>query len=319
MKHIKNLANEIKVALPSDEDGLIGRECPIHECEGYFKIQMGTGLKGENLPCHCPYCGHSDGQDKFYTKAQVEYIKSVVLNKVTDAMIKDLKSLEFDHRPKGSFGIGISMKVTGRPHPIRYYREKQLETEVVCEKCALHYMIYGVFGFCPDCGIHNSPQILKKNLELIEKTLTFAENQEPTVSQMFIANGLEDCVSVFDGFGRETCRVFSGKATNTTSAINVSFQNIDRARQRVRELFQIDFAQDTDVQEWTLALKCFQKRHLLAHKMGVVDQEYIDATQDTSAVIGRKIQIQSVEVRILVKVLNIIGQRLFDLLDKKVH
>jgi hypothetical protein len=317
MNHVENLGNQIKVSLPLDGEGLIGRECPLHECEGYFKVQLGTGLKGENLPCYCPYCGHSAGHDKFYTRAQIEYIKSVVLNKVTDAMIKDLKTLEFNHRPQGSFGIGVSMKVEGRPHSIRYYREKQLETEVVCEQCALRYMIYGVFGFCPDCNAHNSPQILNKNLELVEKILTFAESQEPAVRHMLIANALEDCVSGFDGFGRETCRVFSNKAVNASKAANISFQNIDRSRQRILELFGVNVVQGIDPQEALHISKCFQKRHLLAHKMGVVDQEYIDQTHDMLAVIGRKISVGSEEVRALIKILRVVGKNMFDALSKK--
>jgi len=317
MGYLDSLGNKFNISIPVGEDGLTGRECPVSECEGYFKIQLGTGLKGENLPCHCPYCGHSDGQDKFLTKDQAEYIKSVVLNKVTDAMLKDFKSLEFNHRPKGSFGIGISLKVDGRPHPIRHYRERQLETEVVCDKCTLRYMIYGVFGFCPDCRIHNSPQILKKNLDLIDKMITFAEEQESGVLQMLIANALEDCVSGFDGFGRETCRVFSHKVIDITKATGISFQAIDRARDRVKELFGVDFAQGINEQDWLLVLRCFQKRHLLAHNMGVVDQEYIDKTQDFSAVIGRKIQIQSAEVQVLTRILRIMGGQLFDLFDKK--
>lgn len=212
MRHLENLASQISITIPPDEDGLIGRECPVPECESYFKIQLGTGLKGENLPCHCPYCGHEAGQDKFFTKAQIEYAQSVVLNKVTGALLKDLKSLEFDHRPRGAFGIGISMKVSGQPTPIRYYREKQLETEVVCDQCTLRYMIYGVFGFCPDCGVHNSLQILKTNLQLVEKMLGVAESQEQAVALSLIENSLEDCVSAFDGFGRETCRVFCSRA-----------------------------------------------------------------------------------------------------------
>jgi hypothetical protein len=33
--------------------------------------------------------------------------------------------LEFEHKPRGAFGIGISMKVkSSTPHPISYYREK---------------------------------------------------------------------------------------------------------------------------------------------------------------------------------------------------
>jgi len=317
MNHLERLGNQLNIPIPRSEDGLTGRECPVSECEGNFKVQFGTGLKGENIPCHCPYCGHIDGHDKFFTKAQIEYAKSVAINRITGAVLQDLKTLEFNHRPSGTFGIGISLKVEGRPQPIRHYCERQLETEVVCEKCTLRYMIYGVFGFCPDCGVHNSPQILKKNLELIEKTLAFAEIQEPSLTQMLVANALEDCVSAFDGFGRETCRVFAQKATDATKATNLSFQSISRARQRVSALFGLGIAHGVDAQQWALLLRCFQKRHLLAHTMGVVDQAYIDETRDPSAVVGRKIEIRPVEVRSLVEALRKVGEHLFDSLTKK--
>jgi hypothetical protein len=39
-------------------------------------------------------------------------------------------------------------------------------------------MIYGVFGYCPDCGEHNSLQILDKNLELVIKMLDMASSAE---------------------------------------------------------------------------------------------------------------------------------------------
>jgi hypothetical protein len=317
MRHLDQLPSRFSISIPPDEDGLIGRECPVEECEGYFKIQPGTGLKGEILPCHCPYCGHVDGHDKFFTRAQVEYAKSVVLNQVTGALLKDLKALEFNHRPRGGFGIGISMKVEGRPHPIRHYREKRLETAVVCEGCTLRYMIYGVFGFCPDCGAHNSLQILKKNLELVEKTLAVAKTLEPALAQHWICNGLEDCVSAFDGFGRETCRVFSAKAVDSGKANSISFQNIARARERVHEQFGVDFASGLNESEWTLVFRGFQKRHLLAHKMGVVDEEYLQATGDPIVVVGRKIQIEPGEVHALLAALVTIGGQLFTLLEHK--
>jgi len=255
-------------SLPPDEAGFIGRECPVAECEGYFKLQPGTGLKGENLPCHCPYCGHGSGSDKFFTKAQVEYAKSVVMREVTGALLKDLKSLEFNHRPRGGFGIGISMTVSGQLTPIRCYREKKLETEVVCDRCTLRYTIYGVFGFCPDCAAHNSLQILNKNLELVEKLLAVAETQESQVAQHLIENALEDCVSAFDGFGRETCRVFASKAVKPEKAAEIRFQNIVGSRDRVMEQFGIDFAATALPSDWAHVHRAFQKRHLLAHKMG---------------------------------------------------
>lgn len=317
MRHLRNLGSQFCISLPPDEEGLIGRECPVPECEGYFKLQPGTGLKGENLPTICPYCGHKAGSDKFFTKAQVEYAKSVVMREVTGALLKDLKSLEFNHRPSGGFGIGISMKMSGQPTPLRHYREQKLETEVVCNRCTLRYTIYGVFGFCPDCGVHNSLQILNKNLELVQKLLAVAETQESQVSQHLIENALEDCVSAFDGFGRETCRAFAAKARKPTIAAEIRFQNIVGARDRVTEQFSIDFTATASPADWAHVRRAFQKRHLLAHKMGVVDEGYLLETGDSSALLGRKISIATPEVRELVTTLQSLGRELFRLLEAK--
>ena len=38
-------------SLPKDEDGYVGREYPIEECNGYFKIFPGTGLSA-SIPAH---------------------------------------------------------------------------------------------------------------------------------------------------------------------------------------------------------------------------------------------------------------------------
>lgn len=317
MKHLRNLGTQFSISLPPDEEGFIGRECPVAECEGYFKLQPGTGLKGENLPCHCPYCGHGTGSNKFFTKAQVEYAKSMMMREVTGALLKDLKSLEFNHRPRGAFGIGISMKITGQPTAIRSYRESKLETEVVCDRCTLRYTIYGVFGFCPDCAVHNSLQILNKNLELVQKLLAVAETQEAQVSQHLIENALEDCVSAFDGFGRETCRVFAPKAAKPEKAAEIRFQNIAASRDRVREQFSVDFAATLAPADWKHILRAFQKRHLLAHKMGVVDEDFLSATGGSPSLLGRKVSIVATEVRELVVQLQCLGAELFRCLESK--
>jgi len=312
MRHLEKLSSQFSISIPCDDDGLMGRECPVSECEGYFKIQPGTGLKGEGLPCHCPYCGHEDEMAKFHTRAQVEYAKSMVLNKVTGAIIKDLKSMEFNHRPKGGFGIGISMKVSGRPMPIRYYREKQLETEVVCTQCSLRYMIYGVFGYCPDCGTHNTVQILNANLQLIEKVLGVADVQELNVAQSLIQNGLEDCVSAFDGFGRELCRVRAKMASEPAKAAKLSFQNLEGARKNLLALFNIKLDENLTEGEWNAAVRSFQKRHLFSHKMGVADDDYVHKSGDLKAVAGRKIGVDANEVRELIRIIEKLGKSLSD-------
>ena len=312
MSYLRRLGNSMSIRIPSDDDGFTGRECPVPECEGYFKVQFGTGLSGDGLPCHCPYCGHTAPQDQFWTKEQIEYVKSVALRQVRDAIHKDLKRLEFDHKPRrGAFGIGISMKVKlGSPTPIRYYREKQLETEVVCAGCTLRYAVYGVFAFCPDCGQHNSLQILQKNLELARKMLDMAATVDAELTRHLVENALEDCVSAFDGFGREVCRIRADSATDAAAAERLSFQNLAVARERLLQLFGIDLASALAPDDWQATVAGFQKRHILAHRMGVVDEEYIRRSGDREAVVGRKLKVRSDEVVLLLGWLDALGKDL---------
>lgn len=311
MDHLRRLGDSISIPISADEHGFTGRECPRPECEGYFKIELGTGLKGEGLPCQCPYCGHAAGHDQFWTKEQIEYAKSVAIRKITDAVHKDLKKLEFDHRPKGGFGVGISMKLkAGRPTPIHYYKEKQLETEVVCANCTLRYSVYGVFAFCPDCGQHNSLQILDKNLEVIRKMLELATGAEKALAERLIENALEDCVSAFDGFGRELCRIHAKRARNPAKVEKMNFQNLDGAKRAYLDLFGIDLSASVASEEWRAAVTAFQKRHLVAHKLGVVDQDYVARSGDTRAVVGRKIGISADEVKELANIIKTLAPRM---------
>ena len=302
MRNVKRLGDQVSVPMHSDEDGYFGRECPVEECHGYFKVTPGTGVQGSPL-CHCPYCGHSGDNGTFWTQEQIEYARSFVLRQVTDALHKDMKSMEFDHKLQGGFGIGISLKVTrGAPHPIQYYREKELETHVVCESCALRFAIYGVFGWCPDCGSHNSVQILTKNFELARKELSLAETVESDLADHLIGDALENIVSAFDGFGREI---------SLRKGSEIRFQNLPGARRNVQEKFGFDFADSLTGEEWQGVCRVFQKRHLLAHKMGVIDDDYVQKAFDSLAIAGRKVQVTSEEVNYSMPVIESLGRRLF--------
>jgi hypothetical protein len=65
MRHLWQLGDQFSISIPPDVNGYMGRECP--ECEQYFKIMLGTGLLGTDLPCYFPYCGHSAAQKHFFT------------------------------------------------------------------------------------------------------------------------------------------------------------------------------------------------------------------------------------------------------------
>ncbi len=310
MHRLRPHGNRISVKMPTDAKGMVGRKCPRRECQKYFKLKPGTGLKGD-VPCHCPYCGFVGGSNNFWTPEQKKYAEAVAMNYASEEIHRMLKGMEFDMKPQGPVGISISMKVAGGPERFHYsYREKELETDVVCDHCTLVYAIYGAFAFCPDCGSHNSFIILGKNLEIAEKLLALAGTQERDLAEHLTGDALENVVSAFDGFGREICRVAAPKAANPPDAQDVRFQNLGGARTRVQKLFGFDLMTCVSGQDWEFACRCFQKRHLLAHKMGVIDDDYVRATEDSAAVIGRKIQIRTEEVKRLVDVVRQLGGKL---------
>ena len=312
MRYLRRLGSTISVPIKADEHGFTGRECPNADCEGYFKVVSGTGLDGDGLPCHCPYCGHTADHREFWTQEQIRYAKSVAMRRISDAFRRDLKSLEFNHKPRGPFGIGLSLKVkTGAPLRVHHYREKELETTVVCSQCTLRYAVYGAFAFCPDCGLHNSQQILGANLEVVRKMLDLAESHDGDLREKLIENALEDCVSAFDAFGRELCRVHADRTSNPASMRRMRFQNLVHARSALQAI-GVDMTSVITTEAWEQALILFQRRHVFAHKLGVADQEYVARSGDRCAVLGRKVGVSRGEVTQLGNTLWAVAESLTD-------
>lgn len=313
MSRFGDFPKQINVPIPTDETGMVGRECPNAECEGYFKLQPGTGLTGDDLDCVCPYCGHRGKPDQFWTKEQIEYAKSYAFRAIGDIVTRQLKKLEFNHPPRGAFGIGISMTLKEGPRaPLRHYREKALETEVVCDQCTLRYSVFGVFGFCPDCGCHNSRQILEKNLDLAMKVIEFSQAAPtPEITENLVQNALEDVVSSFDGFGRELLGAHAARANDPKKASSVSFQSLTGADKSLLALFGTSLQTLTTPEEWKLMVRCFHKRHVIAHKGGVIDEKYIEQSGDDTAIERRKVRAPADEVRMLVAAVRSLGDGLW--------
>jgi len=294
LSHLEQLGSKRSIAIKPDADGYLGRECPNAECEGYFKVRTGTG-NSQNRTCYCPYCGKRGDPNDFATKDQLEYAKSVVMREVKEALFKDLRKME--RHTSGGF-INFSVKVEGGPPiPLHHYREKALETQVICEACKLDYMVYGVFVYCPDCGEKNTFQALQANHEVILEILDLAaQNEKATVRTQLIEDALENCVSGFDAYGRKTLGL-AGKRV-------ISFQNLLGARKTLRDQHAFDVADGVEPDTWDFVVRCFQKRHLFSHSMGVIDDEYMKKANDPAAVIGRKVSIDADEVRQLIPVLQ---------------
>lgn len=310
--NLERIGTKFSFTLAPDDSGYLGRECPAESCLGYFKIRPGTGLKDVQA-CVCPYCGHQGGTNTFHTQDQVKYAKSLVMREVMTALRADLKEMFTPlNRQRGLINIRVSLKEGSIP-AVHRYREKDLETQVTCQNCTLDFCVFGVFGYCPDCGAHNSALILERNLDLVAKMLQLARQCDGEIAARLIENALEDCVSAFDGFGREVLRVWPGAPMGDKP----SFQNIVTARERLLATTGFDLAGGLEKKDWEDLVRAFQKRHLLAHRMGVIDEEYVRKTGDTVAVIGRKLVISGEDVAPTLRSLRLAALRLASELHAK--
>ncbi|MCC7478251.1 hypothetical protein IT575_07300 [bacterium] len=288
----------VSVSIPRDESGYLGRECPVEACLGIFKVLPGTGIEGVDL-CYCPYCGHSSTNDHFWTPGQLEYAKSVAMRKVRAALDADLGDWARSFGTRSSGGL-IKLSAEYRPGTrprLRRYAEPELETHVECEFCSLKYAVFGIMAFCPDCGAHNSLQLLNKNYETVEHALRLAETVAEELKVALIVNALEDCVSILDGFGRELTRVHIEKRTGTKCEEGIHFQSLEGASKNLEERLGIDLKAALSPDEWETCRKSMEKRHVFAHRFGVADEAYLRKTGQQSRRGNKKVTVDTEEVR----------------------
>ena len=66
----------------------------------------------------------------------------------------------------------------------------------------------------------------------------------------------------------------------------------------------------SDPAEWTHIALCFKKRHVFAHRLGVMDEQYVRTANDPDAVAGRRVRLTKAEVDDVNRLLERIGDHL---------
>jgi hypothetical protein len=152
-------------------------------------------------------------------------------------------------------------------------------------------------------------------MDVIKKMIELADVSESEIAEKLLENALEDCVSAFDGFGRELVGVYATYSSSADKARKISFQNIDNASKLVSELFEVSLKSFLDAEQWKQASIAFETRHLIAHKMGVIDEKYLKATGLPLSHKGRKVSVTSEQISKLVELLAVLAGKLYTALE----
>jgi hypothetical protein len=87
-----------------------------------------------------------------------------------------------------------------------------------------------------------------------------------------------------------------------TQAEKIRFHELDRTSAELKEVFDIDIFAGMTKDDISFAIQRFLRRNIYEHKAGVVDQEYLDRSNDNK-IAGQKIEERPGNVRNLVEII----------------
>lgn len=306
----------IPVTLPLDEAGYFDRSCPSPECRANFKVLFDDWEnKVTDERVFCPICRFEKPADSWNTPKQEEYFEAVITNHVsnmlTRAMTEDAGRFNRQHQ---SGLISISLSVTaGEDIVIPTVIADSMQQSFMCESCGCQYASIGLAYFCPACG-HNSVittfdntvdtvrQLINRMPEMTQAFSTVMEKDTAHNNIRYILEGsLDRLVGAFQYFAEY---LFNQRpeAKNIKQRKNL-FQNLSEGSGLWKLVTSKGYEDLLTHREMMLLEQLFQKRHLIAHRNGIVDQEYISKSRDTAYTVGQRIVISESNVQELAEIL----------------
>ncbi len=284
-----------RVGLPTTEDGWFGRECP--ECELLFKMNVGSypsAPEGEEVQLTCAYCGHSNEHSHFLTPDQVNRSRAAAVRAAQEWMREQFG-------PRGRYSR-MPMKITFKPSSLQAlpdYVEESVRRTLKCETCETAFAVYGAAPFCPGCGPRplltttlESASALRQLLQL-EDSLARDDRdaaRDHGVFDQMERDVIKQIVTLFEVFIRGQ---FVDRVANHEAIIRSAGRGVFQRLDDTNDLFatHVGFALSDLVSDaaWTALSIVFQQRHVLVHRNGMIDQQFVDRVPNTAQRVGQRL------------------------------
>lgn len=297
----------VSVSIPADADGYLDRACPSEVCLFEFKIHEDDWRgKVRDEEVFCPFCRHSAPSDKWWTEAQIEHAQQAALGEVTGE-INEAMRRDADHwnrrQPRNSF-LRITMSVDHKPRHIALppSAAEPMELKITCPECNCRYAVIGAAYFCPACGHNSVDRDFVRSMESLLASLDAIAHVRQAIEDRDVAENtiraiIESClVNAVMAFQRYVEAVYLRKPGAAVPRRNV-FQNLNNGSDLWRQACGHDFEHYLGAGKLADLHRYFQQRHLLAHKDGLVDADYIEHSGDSSYIEGQRIVVKEEGVR----------------------
>lgn len=310
---------QVQIEMPLDDDGYFDRLCSHEECQREFKVLFQDWKeKVSDEKVYCPFCGHKSTSNNWNTEEQSRYIRDFGLKYIKGQLDKAFSdgARNFNRRqPRNGF---ITMKMEYKPgHPAVVVPCKiadMFQQKFSCEICGCNYASIGASFFCPACGHNSAERDFDRSVEAVLKMLdslnvirvTLAEHQDKDTAEDTIRQMLETSIGKLTGAFQRLMEVLFNKiprATTLKQHRNI-FQNLSASSELWQQIGLKGYSELLEQKEWQELKRIFQKRHLIAHCEGIVDQDYIDKSGDSQYALGQRLIIKEETVRQLAEIIS---------------
>jgi hypothetical protein len=303
----------MQVGIPMDSDGYLDRECPAAECEFEFKVH---GDDWRNIVTdehvHCPFCGHVSDSGKWFTQDQLEILREGARAQLSaligSALRKDAESWN-RRQPRNSF-IRMTMQVKDRPEHVLVPAEAAdpMRLKITCSECSCRYAVVGTAYFCPACGHNSADRMFRQSMQGIGSVMDALphiraaitdKDVAETTSRQAVEAGLQNAVTSYQRYAETLYAKFPAAPKARRNA----FQNLTDGSTLWHSVSGKHYADYLTAAQLSDMTRLFQQRHLLAHTGGIVDQDYITRSGDSSYAVGQRIVVRDNSVRELLAIL----------------
>jgi hypothetical protein len=293
--------------IQSDKQGMWGRNCPA--CQKYFRTNHVFDVT------FCPYCAAGAPSLAFVSQDQRKYITSCY-----DA---------FARAYIGKKNSAVELADITDQNPAWHYSEVKQQFHFKCSEkgCDAETDILGEYGYCPRCGRTNARKLF---LDRVDKLLKRVDEVRNTVADRK-ERGL---------IWEEMTKNIVGDFEHLAKHIRIKLLRFPMTPNRRKRLEELNFqkplqANDALVQWFDIGLfvwpgdsttpkrlvpeselpfikKMIQRRHILIHNGGIVDQEYLDLSGDTQVQLGERISISSKETKRFIEIIRAMADNTLD-------
>jgi uncharacterized Zn finger protein (UPF0148 family) len=298
--------SQFTISIPIDNDGYFDRRCPSEACQADFKVLMEDWKqKVSDAQVFCPICREKAKATEWNTPEQQDYIRQIGINYIQGIIGQALSqdANDFNRRQRPSF---ITISMTYKPGTptliVPISAAEELRQKFTCEQCGCRYSSLGAAFFCPACGHNSAESTFSQTIEAVQKSLAALPAIREAVQAAADADAtrntareiLENSMGRLVGAFQRLAEVLFDRtpvATTTRHRKNV-FQNLTEGSALWRAATGKGYEDLLTPAEIADLVRLFQQRHKLAHSEGIVDQDYIIKSGDTTYTVGQRLVIR---------------------------